>query len=180
MNANGLKKAFLGAMIAAAPFIASNDLQAQSAQSVKSDNVIAFNDTSKKTLPKYTEAVKATSTKSQIHSDKVNSLCFHVYGPVGGDEAALKDAADKLFNAYKPHLPDLMVTYSTSERITDGNTYAGAVYDAKVRKGANLVDDMVKPQNVEKVLGAYNLPINNGTASLNKMGEGVAIATINR
>ena len=154
---NALKKTALGlTLIATTAFAAV----AQSDQLAPNDNakgkVVVNND-----LPNYTSAVAGSSADIARHTRRSGSLGMVLFGPLGSEEK-LETKANELFNAYKPHVDDMIVVFRIDPRFRE--FLVGVVHDGGARPGTYGVDDMIGAY--EKVLKHYGIDVSKTTASI--------------
>ena len=120
---NALKKTALGLTIVAASVFGT---KAQS-------NLVAFNDNAKivknNGLTNYKSAIPGNAGDVGMHTGKSGSLGMVVYGPPGSKN--LKSKANELFNTYRPHVDDFIVTYQEDPRFKE--ILVGVVYDGGAR-----------------------------------------------
>ncbi|MEM9298128.1 MAG: hypothetical protein AAGA64_07035 [Bacteroidota bacterium] len=103
----------------------------------------------------YTKAIKGGSTEVVGHTKKTNSLGMILFGPEGS-EGVISYEAKELFNVYKPHLPEIIVTYRVDERVSE--FLVGVVFDGIARDGSYKLKDMIL--KYDKVLAQYGISIN--------------------
>lgn len=151
---NALKKTALGLTIVAASVFGT---KAQ-------NNLVAFNDNAKVVknngLTNYKSAIPGNAGDVGMHTGKSGSLGMVVYGPPGSKN--LKSKANELFNTYKPHVNDFIVTYQEDPDFKE--ILVGVAHNGNARPGAYGVDDMIGAY--EQVLKHYGIDVSKTTASI--------------
>lgn len=154
---NALQKTALGLT-----FLATTAFSARA----QSGNQLAFNDNAKsavvsnEALTNYTSAIRGNASAVGTHTHRSGTIGMMVYGPPGSKNLEAK--ANELFNTYKPHVDDFIVTYQEHSDFKE--ILVGVVHKGNARQGAYAIDAMI--QGYKKVLGSYDIPISTTTVSL--------------
>ncbi len=133
---------------------------------VAQSDQLALNDNAKGKVVKsnglrnYTSAVAGNSSDVGTHTHHSGTIGMVVFGPPGSKN--LVDKANELFNTYKPHVDDFIVTYQENPRFEE--ILVGVVHKGNARRGTYGIDDMIGAY--EQVLKHYGIDVSKTTASI--------------